>query len=835
MLAYERFGSSFPVVCSVCHHAELEFLRYPRSGEDHMYRHMTISRTCKRCNNTMFKWPNEVDARVCLPTGLIADATSFAQKHQASLAWGIKPSCADLQLTNLECAARDDFRRRAYLTVGHAAVVDELVFTGYTFGRRVAAKVLPTFCGLCREPTAWRAWDTPAAPRVAQRFYIGDSSGDGDSGSRGVRPELNGGRARDDDGGREGAVPPGGDNENGFMFPGEARATVCPAEPSAADALAEANAATAVEEQQRAYVEGGVLHSTTTAAPGDRPELVEPPGLEGGEASGNRTAVARFPQLTESANYLHSNNPKNLQLAHDLRNIGIGYHNPYVSEAKTRDLFEDGLKEKVFTAKRAKAAMRDFETTRRSALPKKLTHQAAYEAEIRAMNAALTADGVGYDTVVEAFVKSDVSAKDRPRPIANHKETRLFALAKVAYVYEHILFDVFRSGSIKGRGKHTAIGEIVGNMSKMRKGARFVENDLTSFEFGISEPLKQIEQRIFQHIARLIGVEDSGQLLFDRVVNDRDKCATWRMTFKDSTGEKKSIKIVLGQTMRESGDRVTSSGNFLQNLIAWFSYLVDPEHVDDALDTLIKFRGARMFYVSPRCRETVTDRNGAQVRRKFMACMAFEGDDTAARFEEKIWSDEGPCPVAEFFTRWGWKAKLVWKPLEGDTYLRFVGYEVLLCDSDVVYDGGNIVMTPEVKRLIKTKSWSATDVTPQELKTCIRIFAATLAEGFKHVEPMHAFLQALYDDNAGGVDVCAEKVREYVLAVSGHLPDADMKVSRAVPMPGFECGDPSKWKRLLRVSAGDFTDREWADMCHIGTVRMHGADLATCVPASWRA
>ena len=205
------------------------------------------------------------------------------------------------------------------------------------------------------------------------------------------------------------------------------------------------------------------------------------------------------------------------------------------------------------------------------------------------------------------------------------------------------------------------------------------------------------------------------------------------------------------------------------------------------------------------------------------------------RSEEKIWSDEGACPVSEFFTRWGWKAKLVWKPLEGDCYMRFVGYEALLHDSEVVYDGGNMVMTPETKRFLTTKSWTTTMVTPQELKTCIRIFAATLAEGYKHVEPMHAFLQAMYDDNAGGVDVSAEKVREYVLATTGALPDAGTKVGRAVAMPAFEGADPDKWKRLLRVSAGEFTDREWADMCHIGTVRMHGADLATCVPATWRA
>jgi hypothetical protein len=178
---------------------------------------------------------------------------------------------------------------------------------------------------------------------------------------------------------------------------------------------------------------------------------------------------------------------------------------------------------------------------------------------------------------------------------------------------------------------------------------------------------------------------------------------------------------------------------------------------------------------------------------------------------------------------------LVWKALKGDDYVRFVGYEALIHDSEVVYDGGMMVMAPETKRLLKTKNWTTTEVTPQELKTCIRIFAANLAWGFRRVEPMFAFLQAMFDDNGGGVDVGADKVREYVLATTGELPEAGMTVSRAVQMPQFECGDPDKWKRLMRACAGDFEDREWADMCHIGTMRVHGADLATCVPASWRA
>jgi len=834
-----RFGSTFPGVCHHCNSAELKFLRYPRSAEDHMERRMIVLRSCRRCNNTLFKWPtNEITVTVTLPTSLIADATSFAQKHQASLEWCIKPSSADLQLTNLECAARDGFRRRAYLVVGHAAVVDELVFTGHTVCRKLMAKLLPTICGMSEPPTAWRMLDhfvdRIRKPRLQDSDAVGETATKPDSkdggGGDGPPPDavyLAKAPPRVVGGSGGGDVPP--------QDPGEGGAVVRPPEPTAVEALAEAVAATVVEEQQRAYAEGGLLYSTTTAAPGSRPELAEPPGLEGGAASGGRTASARFPLLTTKPNYLHSNNPENLQQAHDLRNVGIGVHNPLVSEALARDRFIDAMKGKVFNATNLRKAMRDFENVRKSALPKKLTHDAAMQAEQDAMNAALTEEGVGYDTVVKAFVKSDVSAKDKPRAIANHGETRLCALAKVAYAFEHVLFDVFRDASIKGRCKRECIEAIMANMSDMRAGARFVENDLTAFEFGISKHLKQIEQELFLHIARLIGVEDISELLFERVVDDRDKCATWKMAFRDATGERKTYKLKIAQTMRESGDRVTSSGNFLQNLVAWFSYLVDPDHVDAAIDSLIRFRGRRMFYASARDKETKVVK-GKEVRHNYLACLAFEGDDTAARFEEKIWAEEGEaCPVEAFFRRWGWSPKLVWKPLLGDTYLRFVGYEALLHDSKVEYDGGTMVMTPEVGRFLTTKSWTTTDVTPQELKTCIRIYAATLAEGFKHVEPMHAFLQAMYNDQAGGVDVSAEKVREYVLATSGHLPDAGMKISSSVPMPGFECGDPVKWKRLLSVSAGAFTDAEWATMCHVGTVDVHGADLALSVPAAWRA
>jgi len=605
-------------------------------------------------------------------------------------------------------------------------------------------------------------------------------------------------------------------------------------EPTSAEALAEAELATAVEEQQRAYVEGGVLHSTTTATQDERPELVLPPGLEGGAASGSRVAAPRFPQITGKSNFLHSNNPQNLKQAHDLRNVGVGRHNPLVSEMETRDRLVQSLKENVFTPNRVRKAMDGFESIRQTALPKKLSHDDRMRVELEAMNASLKSDGVGFDTVIKAFVKSEVTAKDKPRAIANHGNTRLFALSKVAWVFEKVLFVTFNLGSIKHDVKKAKIGKLYEKMNGMRIGARWVENDLTAFEFGVSEPLKQIEQEIFRHIAELIGVEDVGIELFERVVDDRDKCATWLMTFRDETGERKTVRIKIPQTMRESGDRVTSSGNWLMNLIAWFSFLVDPGYVDDALLCLIKFQGARMFYVSPRDQSIVKGKTGPG-RKKYLACLAFEGDDTVGRLDERVWARTGePCPVEAFFTRWGWRSKLVWKKVSGDDYVRFVGYEALISGNKLVYEGGTLVMVPEVRRALNTKSWTPTNVTPRELKTCIRIYAATLAEGFTHVEPMHAFLQAVYDDNRGGVSVSAEKVREYILAQRGELPEAGETALASVPMPGFEGTGCDVWKRLLRVCAGEFSDREWADMSHIGTVRVHGADLRTCVPASWR-
>lgn len=865
-----RFGQRVPDLCIVCHRAELKFLECPRAPEDHMVRTMHVRIKCLRCDECASRCCTEEDThiavKICLPTSLIADATSFAEKHRSSSEWGIKPSCADLQLTNLLCAEQNAFRRRAYLVVGIAAIRDELVFKyeqirwferfACWLGRR---RPLPA--------TAWTQLDAHGQEEREVRLPPKEDPKDRwkaeevnfhaqrEAHQRRVQEEHQRlfGADNHHASGQANAI----DSQSVSTTPGEGTASNYTASASptalqdldafiaeglairqandrAQEALELAEVATTIEEQQRAYVEGGTLQSSTVVMESSG-SVTPPPGLEGLQ-SGDREAVPRFPQLTNNKLYLHGNNPENLQAAHDMRNIGVGDHNPFVSEQKTKDALTAALKEHVFTPANCKRAMHEFESIRDSSLPKKMSELVKERTEFEAFMAELPEGKEGFSTTIKAFVKSEVSGKNKPRPIANHGEVRLYALAKVAYVFEHVMFQKLRNASIKECTKSEAIEKIMTNFSDMRDGARWVENDLTAFEFGISEQLKQIEMQIFRHIAKIVGISEVGEL-FERVVEDRDKVATWKMKFTDKNGEKRTFRFKLPQTMRESGDRVTSSGNFLQNLVAWFSYLVDPEHVEDALKCLLKFSGAKMFYVSPRDKAMVDGKDGKKVRRKYLCKFAFEGDDTVARFEEEIWAKDKktPCPVEAFFKRWGWRSKLVWKEVKGHDYVRFVGYEALILDGKVEFDGGDVVMTPETHRFLNTKSWTATKVSPAELKTCIRVFAANLAKGFRKVEPMHSFLTAMYDDNDGGAKIDAQLMKTYFLDVHGVLPDHGTTLSASIAMPPFEAGDSTKWKKLLSCAAGPFTDYEWATMSHIGTVRTHGADLALSIPASWRA
>jgi len=571
--------------------------------------------------------------------------------------------------------------------------------------------------------------------------------------------------------------------------------------------------------QQATSVTGGVIEGTTVFEPGTA--TVTGQADETSAPIGVREAHARFPSMIEKETYLFNKDPRNLEAANTLRNKGVGNHQPSVHEAATRDKVVEQLCEQLFDQRSCTKAMAQYENLTKSSLPKKLSEEMKLQWQLDALNEA-DGDGVSFSKYVSAFVKAEVSAKPKPRPIANHKEIRLCALAKVAWTFEHVMFERLKQMSIKHRTKSQAMQDIATNLSKMRNG-RWCENDLTAFEFGIGKELKHAECQVLRHIAKMIGIEEAGALLFERVLSDREKPCVWSMRYKDETGEMKTVKLQLPKPMRESGDRLTSSGNFLQNLIAWMSFLMRVEDVKEAVQDMIKQKGMRMFYKS------------ARDGKKYLAMFIFEGDDTLGRVEEPIWepiTPGGESIIEDFFRRWGWKPKLDWKSVTGDAYARVVGYDILIRDNKAVFDGDTLVACPEIKRLFTTKQWSTSLVTAEQRKTCNRIFAATLAADFVHMEPLHAFLKSMYDNNAGTATVTDEMVREQALAYYGYLPEAGVSTLSTMEFPPFEGGSEA-WKDLARVSAGDFTDLEWAVATAPHDQNVHGKDLPTCYPRSW--
>lgn len=796
------FGTVPLEVCAHCYEDEFATLAepYPSPEEEQWYvRDCVVPTTCSRCACAMYRfsarWPfydEEVVKTVYISASTLAHTRSLAGKCYAANAWGTKPANAELQLNNLQAAEPGAVRKNAALTIGTWAVRDEL-----SLKRR-------GFCGSCGlgsiQGTSWKRWREPEVkqaggdeePAPGEAILAASEDGAGDA----ARPDPDAKIAV--------RSPPG------LTFGAD-----------------EAVASEVVDAQQRAFAEGGTLtgstaHVKTTTAD------TEGQAADDEADIGVRTAHGRFPHMGDNRVFLFNGDPRNLEAAQALRDNGVGNFDPSIREHKSMERALAGLEERLFTDNAMRSSLCRYENVCRTAMPKKLSEEQKMQWHLDAMNQAeggrgLFLDRPSFSKFIAAFPKSEVSAKNKPRPIANHKEVRLTALAKIAWIFEDVMFHGLEQMSIKHRTKSHVLSDVAKNLSEMQRG-KWCENDLTAFEFGISKQLKAAECRILRHIADFVGLEESGSLLFNRVLCDRTESVVWSMTYKDEAGERRTFKLSLPRAMRESGDRLTSSGNFFQNLLAWLSFLVAPEHMDKAIQSLIKTRGKSLFYISARDGE------------KYLARLVFEGDDTVGRVEEAVWLpayEGGPSLIDDFFRRWGWKPKLLWKSETGHDYARVVGYDILLHNNAAVYQGDELVACPEMKRLLNTKQWTTTAVTPEQRKTCTRIFAATLGREFARCEPFWAFCKGVYDANQGGAAVTDEMVREQFLALYGELPTHGSRTLNDMPFPDFEGVKPDEWQALARVTCGEFTDAEWAAASAVPDVNVHGLDLRTHYPASW--
>jgi len=734
-----------------------------------------------------------------VPAQLVNDATHLVNLGTASRWWGTKAANAELQLAQLVGGMRNskisDGRQRALLRVGIEAIRDEAENAPYMYF------FLFFFLRVIRG-THWQIAPSTEPPVVKAE------NKDGTPGTGDADPPN---------------VPPLGEK---------------PGKGEEKDALGEnlerAIRTTEQEALARAHVEGGRLDSVTVPEEskvkaegevksdvkiGDTAVLLE--GVE----VGPRDARPRFPQVSESNKQIFSNSPDNLIASEAMRNVFVGEWNPFKAE---QDVFKDvveGLKAHLFTEANIREALQGFEKTT-DTFPQKMSVKRREQAEEDCLKEAM-ATGTEFTTVVKAFVKKEVSAKPKPRPIADHGPKRLVPLAKVAWVYEHVVAKM-KFSNIKGREKTKALVELFNNFTSLKNTSALVENDLTAFEFGVSEKLKEAELDIINHVASKLNLADIGEATFERVASARTKRATWSMSFSDAAGAKCKVTIKLPRPMRESGDRLTSSGNWLQNVLAWFSFLsaaggqesvkgtpaFTGSHVQVSILKWVRSAGKNFFYTSAR--------DGKQ----YLARLAFEGDDTAGSLEEKIPVDD----ITAFFTRWGWKSKLRCVNQTGDDYLEFVGERALMVDGKPAFTtDGELVAAPPIKRLLAEKDWMTTECSDDEYHGTMARYAIELGHRYASVPPMYAFSRAMFDDHRK--HDCSKTSAAWLH--DRYMSTGEQVDTSVLTFPQPVCTDERLWRRWADASAGAATDSEWATLCGVLTLEQHGHDLARLMPASW--
>lgn len=564
--------------------------------------------------------------------------------------------------------------------------------------------------------------------------------------------------------------------------------------------------------QKDAFRAGGVLVSSVVEVPEGTTENNGEFDADAGV--GGREAHPRFPQMYDEPAYLFSNHPACLVASERMRNVDVGDFKPYPSELERLAVVEAALKEHVFTSRRIKACESLLKRAK-DTLPKKFT-----EEQREMMIAGCHTTGEPLDVCFKAFVKSEVSRKKKPRAVVNHGERRCAALCMIAAVYDECLFSALKMASIKGRAKRKALTQIATNMSKMPKEATFIENDLTAFEYGISEELKSVEARILLHIAKQLGCLEEYELNtceFEAVVDERTQQRGWKMRFKDEDGTFHTLKIFMPRVIRESGDRLTSSGNYLQNVLAWLTFLVATDDVNAAVKDWVDHQGKYFFYKS------------ARDGKRYKAVLAFEGDDTFGRLVEFV---EGHVEL--FMKRWGWCPKLKYFPGVGQHKLTFVGYEILISNGAPVLVEDEVVCFPELKRLLTSKNWSVQIGTEEDRRAAFNVYAAMMAQEYRHLAPMHAFFKALHGDTVGAITDAVPKGvgRDLYLSRFGELGTIEevTKFCRELEVP--ECVPDTHYEDLAKLT-GSWTAEQWALACSLTTLRMGGDDLRSLFIPSW--
>lgn len=858
ILADERAG-----MCTYCYRDAFKELGKPVGNIPHMHRMMRVPDRCRRCvpprplettklyfnrvrafvnaaacavdpgintdlvygEGVLFPqdlYEFTVDKEVFLPTEVLAAGQSLLNKSGATYQFGAKPPNDWLQIANLVSQGKqaDDYAY-ALVTVGASAIIDEVMCA------HPPVTWYDCFMGLVpdgamdsteRVGYAWQKY-RPLGSTIAYSGNVGCALGSGSSAAdfeHLLRAQYRPLAIQD-----AAAVHEHFEEEEleCLQEPDpDARPNVSPPEPETPPPPGLehlAAEATIVDEQMGAFVNGTHLESVTVRC--EHGDHVQDNRTADGEV-GQRTARPRFPKTSSVKEYLFSNDPENLVSAESLRNQGVGVADLTDDQSKVFDQLVDALKKHMFTKKRVKTA-ESYIVRTADVLPKNRTEEQKMQMAIDALNAE-SDEGVPFSLLVDAFTKKEVSKKAKPRPIVNHGNARVWGMARTAGVFEDVMFHSVPHACIKEREKHAKMNDL---FTGIQACTYKIENDLTAFEFGIYDRLKQAECDIFKHIMSHLDLDADNAGFCCRVVDSRTQACTWVLRYTDAAGAKCCLKLALPRAMRESGDRVTSSGNFLQNLLAWLTLLVKPGYAERAVQSLMKNKGKCFNYIS------------ARDSKEYKAVLAFEGDDTLGALDERILIVDNGRLINEFFKAYGWKAKLKVASNDGYDCIQFVGYTALLRDGKVVLEGANVVMFPEIKRILQDKPWSSTDLPDEEFHPSVAVYATCMANEFKYFAPMYAFFAAMRKDHlARGGKVRRNNgiLRDVYIKMYGGVGTDEQVLSNVPDLEPLLDGSQA-YQELARVHAGPFSKEEYASMCGLTTIELHGRDLACLLPRSW--
>lgn len=348
-------------------------------------------------------------------------------------------------------------------------------------------------------------------------------------------------------------------------------------------------------------------------------------------------------------------------------------------------------------------------------------------------------NSMGLPPRIKTAVKKEVTSKPKPRPIQAHGTERLALNCPLLGTFERILKTRLGQYTIKGRKKTDVLKDICASASLLAEatnGPVFpLVSDHSAFEFGINADFKLAEASMLSHIMKLMNSDYAifPDDLVEEAIKERLAPIDWVYEGRDGRGFRLKAVIHMLYTMRQSGDRGTSSLNWFANLLWVCVSLCNPRSYDEFFREMLRGnhrKGSGGYFSFP-----AWDGMG-----RISLVLNMEGDDLLG------WASQDVMPrMLEVSHAAGWKTKneLVKPDPSGPGHVTYVGFHLYTNHGVPTMVDGHFVMYPELKRFLTTKAWSTVYMEASARAACEVLNYEVYARLFQHLEPVSNYCRAI--------------------------------------------------------------------------------------------